>query len=251
MHTDRISFLGVRFDRLTMHDVLDKLAQVTSQDSYAFVVTPNVDHVVRLGEPSGRSKLAPAYDDADMCLCDSRVLKQLARLHGLDLPLVPGSDLTVRMFETVIRAHDKIAIVGGSESLVERLRKLVPHVEFVQHNPPMGLQHDANARQEAAAFVARAKARFTFLAVGSPQQEMIAAAVRSYPDACGTALCVGASLDFITGLQRRAPRVLQRLHLEWAYRLISNPRRMWRRYLVEGPRVFLLAARYHRSDPVK
>jgi exopolysaccharide biosynthesis WecB/TagA/CpsF family protein len=111
----------------------------------------------------------------------------------------------------------------------------------------MGLRHDAAARHAAARFVVEARARFTFLAVGSPQQEMIAAAVAAMPGATGTALCIGASLDFITGRERRAPRLMRRLSLEWAYRLLSDPRRMWRRYLVEGPRVFIMAARFRRE----
>jgi exopolysaccharide biosynthesis WecB/TagA/CpsF family protein len=63
----------------------------------------------------------------------------------------------------------------------------------------------------------------------------------------GLALCVGAALDFITGTQKRAPRFARRLGLEWAHRLLTNPRRMWRRYLVEGPAIFLLAYRWRGS----
>jgi exopolysaccharide biosynthesis WecB/TagA/CpsF family protein len=155
------------------------------------------------------------------------------------------------VFRDVIQPNDRITVVGGTASLVQQLKQLHPDVQFMHHIPPMGLRHNPAAREEAAAFIAAAKARFTFLAVGTPQQEMIAAAVRNYPNATGTALCIGASLDFITGQQRRAPLLMQRLSLEWAYRLISEPRRMWRRYLVEGPRVFVLAARYRQSSRAK
>jgi exopolysaccharide biosynthesis WecB/TagA/CpsF family protein len=117
-------------------------------------------------------------------------------------------------------------------------------VEFVQHIPPMGLRHDATARRAAAEFVARSGARFTFIAVGSPQQEMIAAEAKAIPGGTGMALCIGAALDFLTGKQKRAPRSLQRLGLEWAHRLLSNPKRMWRRYLLEGPRIFLITYRW-------
>jgi exopolysaccharide biosynthesis WecB/TagA/CpsF family protein len=113
----------------------------------------------------------------------------------------------------------------------------------------MGLRHNASAREEAARFVANAKARFAFIAVGSPQQELVAAEVGKHQEARGTALCIGASLDFITGRERRAPAMVQRLSLEWAYRLLRDPKRMWRRYLVEGPRVFLLAARFRHTNP--
>lgn len=73
---------------------------------------------------------------------------------------------------------------------------------------------------------------------------MIAAEAKTLPGAKGTALCIGASLEFLTGQLKRAPRLAQKLYLEWAHRLLSEPRRMWRRYLIEGPKIFLLAYRW-------
>jgi exopolysaccharide biosynthesis WecB/TagA/CpsF family protein len=108
----------------------------------------------------------------------------------------------------------------------------------------MGLRRDAAARSAAAQFIADSRARFSFIAVGSPQQELIAAEAKTIPGAAGTALCVGAGLDFLTGRQKRAPRLARILGLEWAHRLFSDPRRMWRRYLLEGPRIFLLTYRW-------
>ena len=104
----------------------------------------------------------------------------------------------------------------------------------------MGLRTNAAARSEAAAFLASAKARFGFVTVGSPQQEMIACEAAEGPGAGGIALCIGAGLEFLTGDQKRAPRQLQMAGLEWAHRLATNPRRLWRRYLVEGPRIFAI-----------
>ena len=251
MHTDRVEFLSVGFDRLTIDDVLGRLSQVRAEAPFSYVVTPNVDHVVRLESSIEARELRPVYREAHLSLCDSRVLRGLARLHGINLPLVPGSDLTVRIFNEVIRPDDRIAILGGDDELVKELKTQFPRINFVHFSPPMGLRHSAPAREEAAEFIASAKARFTFIAVGSPQQEMIAAAVASRMGATGTALCIGASLKFITGRERRAPDSLQWLHLEWAYRLLANPRRMWRRYLIEGPRIFVMAARYNRKRPAK
>ena len=94
----------------------------------------------------------------------------------------------------------------------------------------MGLRGNAEARSDAAAFLASAKARFGFITVGSPQQEMIANEAREMPGAGGVVLCVGAGLEFLTGDQQRAPRPLQRLGLEWAYRLYQEPARLARRY---------------------
>lgn len=245
MPTKRVRFLGVDFDRLSRADVLAQLRQVTPSSPYRYLVTPNVDHVVHLNSPD-QQELIPVYRDADTSVCDSRILRLLARMHRIDLPLVPGSDLTVDVLGEIVNPGDRIAVIGGSAVTISELFRRYPGVTFEHFNPPMGLRHDLEARRRTAAIVANLGARFTLFAVGSPQQELIAAEVRKFPHSRGTALCIGASLDFITGQQRRAPRWMQTMHLEWAFRLLSEPRRMWRRYLVEGPRIFVLAAR-HRN----
>jgi N-acetylglucosaminyldiphosphoundecaprenol N-acetyl-beta-D-mannosaminyltransferase len=245
MRTDRIQFLDLSFDRLTFEQVSDRLHAISSASPYGYVVTPNVDHVVRAHrEP----ELRALYQSADLCVCDSRILRMLARMSGIGLPLVPGSDLAALLFKDVIKPGERVALVGGTEEMVQRLREKFPSVEFLHHAPPMGLRSDAAARSAAATFVASAKARFAFIAVGSPQQEMIANEVREHVDASGLALCIGAGLEFQTGQQKRAPQVLQRLGLEWAHRLATNPRRLWRRYLVDGVKIFPIYLRW-RGGP--
>ena len=111
MPTDRVNFLDLLFDRLTFRQVVDRLRAIGESTRYAYLVTPNVDHMVRIDrEPALRT----IYNDADLCLCDSRVLRLLARLCGVRLTLVPGSDLTARLFDEVIQAGDRVAIVGGA-----------------------------------------------------------------------------------------------------------------------------------------
>ena len=90
-------------------------------------------------------------------------------------------------------------------------------------------------------FVERASLfRFCFLAVGSPQQERLADLLKTRGHARGLALCVGGSINFLTGAERRSPGWMQRAGLEWLYRLLLNPPRMARRYLLRGPRIFAL-----------
>jgi N-acetylglucosaminyldiphosphoundecaprenol N-acetyl-beta-D-mannosaminyltransferase len=245
IESGRTEFLGLGFDPLGADQVLARLAKVGNETPYGFVVTPNVDHIVRLHDDAElRGQLIPAYGDSALCLCDSKILGLLARARGILLPVVPGSELTRLMFERVIRSGDRVAIVGGDAALLRGLEDKYKGIDFVQHCPPMGLRRDSAARTAAAKFVARSGARFTFIAVGSPQQEMIAAEAKAVAGAKGIALCVGASLEFLTGRQKRAPRLAQQLGLEWAHRLLSDPRRLWRRYLLEGPRVFLLTYRW-------
>ena len=234
MRIERVNFLDLQFDRLSFNDVKRRLQGVTAATPYGYIVTPNVDHVIRLHrEPS----LRPIWKAANACVCDSQVLRVLARLRGIRLTLVRGSDLCASLFQDILEPGDKVAVVGASQECLEGLHEQFPEIEFAHHEPPMGLRSDPAARRSAAEFVANAKARFTLIAVGSPQQEMIAREVRDLAEATGVALCIGAGLDFVTGKQTRAPRALQSVGLEWAHRLATNPRRLWKRYLVDGARI--------------
>jgi len=243
----RTRFIGVDYDPLTLDDLLDQFGQRPAEARFAYLVTPNVDHVVRLHDPmpDGDAVWA-AYRGAEWCVCDSRILAALARRQGITLPVAPGSDLTAMILERLCRPGDRVAIIGGRAETAERLRTRYPTLDIVHHAPPMGLRRNAAALEAAAQFAAGTRARFLFLSVGSPQQELLAARIAAQPGATGIGLCVGAAIEFVVGEQTRAPELVQRLHLEWAHRLLGNPRRMWRRYLVEGPRIFLLARR-HRS----
>jgi N-acetylglucosaminyldiphosphoundecaprenol N-acetyl-beta-D-mannosaminyltransferase len=242
--TRRVEFLGFHFDALGLADAADRLRDVRVSDPFSYVVTPNVDHVVRINreEPAEAQSLKAVYDDAALCLCDSRIIAALAKVRGIDLPISPGSDLTAELFAGVLQPGDAINLIGGTEDLERQLRDRYPALVIRQHIPPMGLRHNRKALLEAAQFAADNPARFSFLAVGSPQQELLAAEIAKLEGARGVGLCIGASIEMLLGLQPRAPKVLRKVGLEWAHRLALQPQRMWRRYLVEGPRIFLLAA---------
>lgn len=248
MPTDRENFLDVAFDVMPPEQLASQIEAVSSDSPFRYLVTPNVDHLVRLHRRGADVPgLAEAYRRADLCVCDSKVLARLAKWRGVTLPVITGSDLTASLFERVIKDRDRIAIVGGDAAMLDDLRARFPKIRFVQHCPPMGLMRDPAARRAAAEFIAGEQARFTFICVGSPQQELIAAEASQIEGGRGMAFCVGAALEFITGRTKRAPRLARRLGLEWAHRLVTDPRRLWRRYLVEGPAIFLLAFRWRKS----
>ena len=248
MPTRRERFLDVDFDVMPIDDLLAKVGSVEKDTPLRYVVTPNVDHIVRLHKSEDEFPgLREIYRKADLCVCDSRVLSRLARWRGLDLPVTVGTDLAELVFDRIARAEDHIVVIGGDTLLLQELRTKFPHLSFAQHLPPMGLTRNADARRAAAEFIVRENPRFTFICVGSPQQEMIAAEAAALPGSGGMAFCVGAALEFITERQRRAPKLAQRMGLEWAHRLVTNPRRLWRRYLVEGPVIFVMAYRWRKS----
>ncbi|HTV78664.1 MAG TPA: WecB/TagA/CpsF family glycosyltransferase [Steroidobacteraceae bacterium] len=212
---------------------------------FGFVVTPNVDHLIRYHDDAG---FRECYRAASYILMDSRFASRLVRLtKGLRLRICTGSDLTAALFERVIGHSDRVLLIGGSTEQSQAITHRFGLTDLHHHNPPMGFIHDAAATERCLDFIENLSPfRFCFLAVGSPQQERLALALRQRGRARGLALCVGASLNFITGSERRAPRWMQQMGIEWLYRLLQNPRRLARRYLVRGPRFFaqILRARF-------
>lgn len=239
---ERRAFLDLDFDLMTLDDTLRWIAARGPNAPFAYVVTPNVDHMVRL--PGLEGPLRAAYREADLCLCDSRVLARIARACGVALPVVPGSDLTARLLGEALTEDSRVLLIGGEPGDADLLAARYPHLRFRQHVPPMGLRHDAAARRRA--LNAAAGAEVILLAVGSPQQELLAYEMRTSRRVTGTALCIGASVNFLVGKERRAPRLVQRLSLEWAWRLVSNPGRMARRYLRDDPKIFAMAWAWQR-----
>lgn len=248
MNLPQASFLGIDFDLRDMAATERWLATRPTDAPFAYIVTPNVDHVVKLDAAPAEAEIRTAYARAALRLCDSRIVAKLAKARGIALPVVPGSDLTQHLFNRIARAGDRLCLIGGDAQMLEELRALRPDLDIVQHIPPMGMLKKPAAMAAAETFVRDAKARFTLLAVAMPQQEILALRVAQGGGAVGVGLCIGASLDFLTGRKARAPLWMRKASLEWLHRLLSEPKRLWRRYLIEGPRIFLLALRWRHTS---
>lgn len=239
-------FLDIDFDGGTYEQVARELNRLSQQNRFSFIVTPNVDHVLMLhpkAQTPATLAFQQAYAAAAMRLCDSRILQRLARLHGVMLDVVTGSDLTAYLFGNGHLDGRKVAIVGGDAAMVAELHERFPAVQIVQHQPPMGVLKSPRAIDEIISAIEKECAQYVLLAIGAPQSEIIAHRTALAGKAPGVGLCIGASIEFLLDRKRRAPRWMQRLSLEWAFRLLSEPGRLWKRYLVTGPRIFLLAYR--------
>lgn len=240
-------FLDLDFSRLSFSEVVDEISRLSGRSSFCYVVTPNVDHIVKLHDEADDTTtraFRAAYQAAAFRLCDSRILARMGRVFGVNLPVVTGSDLTASLFDGTIGAGQRVAIIGGRQDTVTRLKSLFPKPDIVQHIPPMGMLSDVAAMRKAEDFVCASRANFVLFATGAPQSEILAHRCAMRGEASGIGLCIGASIEFLLGDQRRAPRWMQRAGLEWFYRLVSSPKRLWRRYLVEGPKVFLIALKW-------
>jgi exopolysaccharide biosynthesis WecB/TagA/CpsF family protein len=213
------------------------VAENFGTEQYGYVVTPNVDHMIRYHENGDFRAL---YAQAAYVLLDSRVAALAFRMvHGVRIPVCTGSDLTEALLSRVAGTADRIVIIGGSERQARLLKSRYGLQDLHHYNPPMGFINDARAVEACLQFIEAASPfRFCLIAVGSPRQEILAQLLAERTRARGLALCIGASIDFLTGGERRAPFWMQRVGLEWLYRLMQNPRRLAWRYLVRGPKFF-------------
>ncbi len=245
----RNSFLGAPFDDLKFDEVLDLLERPENGDKFRYVVTPNVDHVVRIDQSK---QLWQCYDRAWLSLCDSKPIAILSQALSLNLPHVTGSELTVALFRSVIRNSDRIAIIAANEQIVSDIRSAFPQIVFRTHIPPLNVATDIDAFQRCVDFATEGQDRFIFIAIGSPQSERIAFEISRVPNSRGVGLCIGAALEFLVGTKKRAPLWMQNAGLEWLHRLASEPRRLWRRYaysVLPLVRLFLEEIRTRRMAP--
>jgi N-acetylglucosaminyldiphosphoundecaprenol N-acetyl-beta-D-mannosaminyltransferase len=229
---------------LTFREALDAIEALVSAGAGGAVFTPNVDHVVLAEDDLAFRR---AYEDADLRLADGQPLVWASRLLGTPLPeKVSGSDLVWPLVERAARRKWRVYLLGGAPGAAlaaasrfrEELGAAVAGVDDVH----IDLGSADGGVELAAARVREARPDLLLVGLGAPKQELwihrSLAAIRP-----AVAVAVGASLDFIAGRARRAPRWMSRAGLEWLHRLAHDPRRLARRYLLRDPRFLAVLAR--------
>lgn len=234
---ETLEFLGVTFNNWDVAEACAWVMRRPKGAPFTYVITPNVDIVLNM------LGCDPVANPPGACVCDSRILSALARIAGLRLKVCPGSDLVPAVL-AALEPGDTICFIAANARLAGELAERLPHLRIAHHVPPMGLHQDERGLEAAVRFIEDNPARVTLIGIGSPQKEVLAQHVSAGGLGTGTALCIGAAVEFYLGASKRAPRWMQGLGLEWAYRLICNPRRMAYRYLVRGPRIFLIFAEW-------
>jgi N-acetylglucosaminyldiphosphoundecaprenol N-acetyl-beta-D-mannosaminyltransferase len=235
-------FIGINFHYCSLVEALNLVENSVTAKGFRYIVTPNVDHVVRLKE--NMEEYGDLYGSAWLCLCDSKVMSYLALVCRRRIEVVRGSDLSLMLIERMSR-FTPITVIGAEDHIINVLKRRYGFHNIAHYNPPMHFIADAKERAKCVNFVLKNPAHYVFFAVGSPQQEIIAHQVWKLNKAVGIGLCIGSSLRFIVGEERRAPRWIQHCGCEWLYRLCQDPHRLWRRYLVRCPRIFWVMAKHY------
>ncbi|MCH2164551.1 MAG: WecB/TagA/CpsF family glycosyltransferase [Marinovum sp.] len=219
-------------------------------DGFA-VATLNLDHLVKLSQSDVFQR---AYAAQDLVVADGNPIVWLSRLAGTPVELVPGSELIVPLAQRAAASGIDVGLVGTTEVALAKaavvLEAEIPGLSIVAKiAPAMGFDPVSDGADEIFAELDVAGARLVFLALGAPKQECLAARGREVVPHMGFA-SIGAGLDFLAGTQTRAPVWVRKLALEWLWRMLSNPGRLfWRYAQCFGilPRHLVAALRQRRS----
>lgn len=240
----------LEIDPVTMTGALDRIEALVARGRGGIVVTPNVDHVV-IAERS--AEFREAYAAADLSLADGQPVVWSSRLLGVPLPeKVSGSDLVLPLVDRAAARSWRVFLLGAgpgvADAAAERLRR--EHgVTIVGTAAPFVTVASGAGDPEgdvAVEAIRAAKPHLVLVAFGAPKQEIWMHRRRAAL-APAVLLGIGASLDFVAGRVRRAPRWISRAGLEWIWRLAREPRRLARRYLVEDPRFLAILWRTWRE----
>lgn len=242
----RMKFMNTHVDNLTMGEALDAIDGLVCQNRCAYVVTPNVDHIVRL---ESDAELQAVYRDADLVLTDGKPLIWIAKYYGTPIKeKVSGSDLFPLLCERAAEKGYRMFFLGAAEGVAakaaENLKARYQGLEVCGvYSPPFGFEKDEAEMEKITALIREADPHILIVGLGCPKQEKFIYANR-HRLGVPVSLGLGASLDFEAGNVSRAPAWMSDNGLEWLYRITQEPKRMIKRYLVDDLKILKLARKY-------
>ncbi len=236
--------LGLPFHVITMDETIDDAVVCIQDRKPKYYITANVDFIAQAYD---NAELKDILFHADRVVCDGMPLVWLSRYFKPVLPeRVAGSDMVFRLFEQADQHSLKVYFLGSdTKTLTEAkgiLAERYPAMEVVgTFSPPFGKVEDW-PNQEILQDVKATQPDLLLVAVGCPKQEYW---ISRYHEEAGVPLSIGigASLDFICGKQVRAPVWIQKIGMEWSWRMLSDPKRLCKRYAKDFYYLFLLAYR--------
>jgi N-acetylglucosaminyldiphosphoundecaprenol N-acetyl-beta-D-mannosaminyltransferase len=234
---EKVKILNIDIDNLRQSELLGQLES-------GVVFTPNVDHIIKL--QSDRDFLE-AYSIADYKLCDSQALIYASKFLGTPIKQkISGSDLFPAFYNYHKDNEDiKIFLLGAGEGVAKKAqarinRKIGRKIVVGTYSPPFGFEKNEEECLEIIEKINQSGATVLAIGVGAPKQEKWIYKYREQLENIRIFLAIGATIDFESGNIRRAPKWMSEVGLEWLYRLLSEPKRLWKRYLVEDSPFFWL-----------
>ena len=243
----RVRIGQLEIDSVSFEEALARIGELVGRGEGGAVFTPNVDHVVKAERDIA---FREAYTRASLSLADGMPLLWASRLLGTPLPeKISGSDLVVPLARLAATKGWRVYLLGGAPGVAqeagERLVRELGLNVVGTDSPVIRADGAADDEQQLLERLRAARPDLLLVALGAPKQELF---IDRFAKQIGpvVALGIGGSLDFVAGRVRRAPRWMSRAGLEWTYRLAQEPRRMWRRYLIDDPAFVAIVARSRR-----
>jgi N-acetylglucosaminyldiphosphoundecaprenol N-acetyl-beta-D-mannosaminyltransferase len=228
--------MGLPLDAYTQSTLIERLAADSGNRRGGYVMTPNLDHLRSVTRSDHLMALAL---QADIRVADGMPLLWASRIQGTPLPArVTGSDLVFSLSQALAAAGHSVYLLGGNpgtaDAAAEILEQQADGLRVAgTYCPPYGFEHDAAELAKIGAALGAAQPDFVFVGLPFGKASELVATVRGSLPATWF-LGLGVTFSFVCGEVKRAPLWMQRLGLEWLYRLIQEPRRLSRRYVFEG-----------------
>ncbi|WP_431859234.1 WecB/TagA/CpsF family glycosyltransferase [Azospirillum sp.] len=242
--SNSIRILGQPIDNVSLDGALKRVEDCLAANRFAYGVTPNVDHIMKLRHDAD---FRAVYAGASLRVADGVPLVWASRCLGTPLRgRVNGTDLFERLSARAAARGWSIFLLGGAGDsaacAAATLTDRHPALRIAGvYAPAHGFEHDAKECWRIQAMVRRSGADILFVGVGAPKQERW---IARHGAGCGVrfAIGIGVSFSFVAGSIPRAPRWMRVHGLEWLWRLSQEPRRLWRRYLIDDlPFLWLVA----------
>ncbi|MGF7038055.1 WecB/TagA/CpsF family glycosyltransferase [Mucilaginibacter lappiensis] len=222
--------LNIDIASIHLDDLLAKLKK-------GVLFTPNVDHVIKLQKDEEFYK---AYNHADWVICDSKILNMAAKFIGTGFKeVIPGSSFLPAFYNYHKNNKDvKIFLLGAAEGVAEKAmnninEKVGANMVVGAYSPTFTFEHNEQECQDIVDRIYNSGANILVVGLGAPKQEKWIVKYKDQLKNIDLFMALGATIDFEAGNIKRAPMLYQKLHMEWAYRLLKEPKRLWKRYLID------------------
>ena len=244
--TNRIPFLNTYIDNLTVKEAKKCVDRLINADGYHYVVTPNSDIIVKMQDDRELKKIC---DNADLILTDGQIVVKISR--RTQHPIKERVCMTDFIWDVCDLADEKgykIFFFGGKENVLKkatkRIQKKYPNLNVVgSYSPPFGFENNRDQLQIANDKIKNSGADILIVFLGCPKQEkFIANNKDNYK--VPLSITMGGCVDFVAGEVKRAPKWMQNAGLEWFYRFLQEPKRMFRRYFIDDVKIFGLVRKY-------
>ncbi|TVQ54438.1 MAG: glycosyltransferase [Spirulina sp. DLM2.Bin59] len=226
----KINILNITIDNLSLAQLLKDIKQG------GFIVTPNADHLMQLQRDP---EFFNIYRNADYVICDSQILVYISWFFGQKInEKISGSDFFPAFYWHYRNDPDvRIFLLGAGPGVALQAQKKINQkvgreMVVATYSPSYGFEKNEAECQQIVELINNTNANVLAVGLGAPKQEKWIYKYRPMLQGIKTFLAIGATIDFEAGVVPRAPRRLSDTGLEWLYRLIREPRRLWRRYLL-------------------